>query len=213
MGKLRNGILDGFTGKVGTVVGSFWKGIATMRAYNATPTQSNTPAQLEQRAKFSLMIKLLAPMIPFLRVGFKSGAIKKSGINAAMQYNLANAITGTYPAFDVDFSKLLVCKGKLVGAANAEVTSSTAGEIEYTWEDNSDGAIVAATDKALLLLYNPTKNRVTTVVGGNARTSGSQSVPCPANWTGDEVQCFIAFGSENLAVISNSEFAGGIIVS
>ena len=38
MGKVRMGILDGFKGKVGTVVGSFWKGKKVMRAYNEFPS-------------------------------------------------------------------------------------------------------------------------------------------------------------------------------
>ena len=56
MGTLVNGILGGFSGKVGTVVGSFWKGIASMRAYTPNVSSPNTPKQLEQRAKFGAML-------------------------------------------------------------------------------------------------------------------------------------------------------------
>ena len=52
MGKVRMGILDGFYGKVGTVVGSFWKGKPVMRAYvrpKGTHTSSEAQALVQTR--------------------------------------------------------------------------------------------------------------------------------------------------------------------
>jgi len=213
MSTIKQGILGGFSGKTGTVIGSSWKGIAVMRGIAPSVAQPNTEAQLAQRARFSVVGKFLRPLIPFLRIGFRSQAVKMSGFNAAMSYNLANALTGTYPAYDIDFSKALVSQGTLPGALNPEVTSSTAGEIEYSWEDNSDDTNASENDKVLLVVYNPVKKKAVTVVGGNTRIGGSQSVTLPSSFTGDEVQCYISFGTPTQSVVSNSEFAGGIIVS
>ena len=44
MAKLAMGVLAGFSGKVGTVVGTIWKGTAPIRAYVANVT--NQPAIL-----------------------------------------------------------------------------------------------------------------------------------------------------------------------
>ena len=213
MGTIKQGILGGFSGKTGTVIGSSWKGIAVMRGIAPSIAQPNTQAQLAQRAKFSLMGKFLRPLIPFLRIGFKSQAVKMSGFNAAMSYNLENALTGTYPDYDVDYTKALVSEGNLPGALNPEVTSTTAGEIRYTWEDNHTDTNADATDKALLVVYNPSRNKAVTVVDGNSRIGGSQSITVPSNFSGEEVQCFISFSNETQAVLSNSEFVDEIIVS
>ena len=213
MSTIKQGILGGFSGKTGTVIGSSWKGISVMRGIAPSIAQPNTQAQLEQRAKFSVMGKFLRPLIPFLRIGFKNQAVKMSGFNAAMSYNLVNALTGTYPAYEVDYSKVLVSQGTLPGALNLEVTSTTAGEIKYTWEDNSDDTNASGTDKALLVVYNPARNKAVTVVDGNTRTGGSQTITLPSKFSGDEVQCFISFSNETQAGLSNSEFVGGIIVS
>jgi len=213
MSTIKQGILGGFSGKTGTVIGSSWKGISVMRGIAPSIAQPNTATQLQQRAKFSVMGKFLRPLIPFLRIGFKTQAVKMSGFNAAMSYNLVNALTGTYPVYEVDYSKVLVSEGNLPGALNPEVTSTTAGEIKYTWEDNSDDTNADASDKALLVVYNPVRNRVVTIVGGNTRTGGSQSITLPSRFSGDEVQCFISFSNETQAVLSNSEYVGGIIVS
>jgi len=212
MGKIKQGILGGFAGKTGTVIGSSWKGISVMRGIAPSIAQPNTPAQLAQRAKFSVMGKFLRPLVPFLRIGFKNQAIKMSGTNASMSYNLQNALTGTYPDYDVDYTKVLVSQGNLPGALNPEVTATVAGEIGYTWENNSDDTNASTDDKALLVVYNPAKKRAVTVIDGNTRIGGSQSITLPATFTGDEVQCFISFSNKTGAVVSNSEFVGGIIV-
>ena len=100
MATFLNGILGGFSGKVGTVIGCNWKGIDYMRSRATSHSNPRTEAQLDQRARFSVMGKFIRPLILFLRIGFKNQAIKMSGFNAAMSYNLANAVTGIYPAYE-----------------------------------------------------------------------------------------------------------------
>ena len=212
MAKLAMGVLGGFTGKVGTVVGSFWKGMATIRAYTPNVSQPNSPAQLEQRAKFSAVGRFLKPLTVFLRTGFKSLAVKMTEFNAAMAYNLDNAVTGIYPVFTVDYPKAMVSRGNLAGALNAVAGSTVQGEIEFTWDNNSgiDGSLPE--DKVMLVVYNPAKNHAITVLGGNTRLSGSQAVPVPASFAGDDVKCYIAFQDAKQTVVSNSAFAGSVVV-
>ena len=95
MGTIRKGILGGFTGKVGTVVGSNWKGIAYMRSLPQKVKNPCTPAQLSQRSKFALALTLLQPMTGLLRTSWKLYARRQTPFNAAMSYTVANAISGT----------------------------------------------------------------------------------------------------------------------
>ena len=184
-----------------------------MRGLAKSVSNPQTEAQMNQRAKFSTVLKFLQPLTPFLRIGFKNQAIGMTAFNAAMSINIQNALTGTYPAYDIDFSKALVSRGILPGALNPEVTSTTAGEVEFAWADNSTDTNAMPGDKVQLVVYNPVKHQVVTEIDGNTRISGSQSVTLPDSFTGDEVQCYISFSNENQSVLSNSTFAGGIIVS
>ena len=52
MGKIKQGILGGFKGKVGTVIGASWNGIAYMRGLVQSVKNPKTAAQLQQRAYF-----------------------------------------------------------------------------------------------------------------------------------------------------------------
>ena len=52
MGKIKQGILGGFKGKVGTVIGSSWNGIAYMRGLPQSQKDPKTAAQMAQRDFF-----------------------------------------------------------------------------------------------------------------------------------------------------------------
>ena len=52
MGKIKQGILGGFKGKVGTVIGSSWNGIAYMRGLPQSTKDRKSAAQLVQRDFF-----------------------------------------------------------------------------------------------------------------------------------------------------------------
>ena len=52
MGKIKQGILGGFKGKVGTVIGASWNGISYMRGIAQSHKNPKTAGQLAQRAFF-----------------------------------------------------------------------------------------------------------------------------------------------------------------
>ncbi len=56
MGRINQGILGGFSGKVGNVVGGNWKGIDYMRVKPASVANPKTVGQVNQRTKWSVYI-------------------------------------------------------------------------------------------------------------------------------------------------------------
>ena len=206
------GILGGFSGKVGTVIGGNWNGIDFMRANPVHIANPRTAAQQDQRARMGAMIRFLSPLKAILRVGFKKQAYRMSAFNAATSYNLAHAITGTYPDYEVDYSKVMVSQGKLPGAMNPQISSTTNGQIKFTWEDNSLDNGARADDWALLLVYNPEKGWTVTSFAECFRASGSHTIILPANFSGDEVIGYISFQNASQTVISDSQFVGEMVV-
>lgn len=206
------GILGGFSGKVGTVIGGNWNGIDFMRGIPAHITNPRTNAQQDQRVRMGVIVQFLSPLKAFLRIGFKKQAVKMSAFNAATSYNLAHAITGIYPEYKIDYSKVLISQGKLPGALNPKVTSPVSGQVEFTWEDNSFNNGAMGNDRVLLVVYNPEKELVVTSFGDSIRADGRHLVMLPSRFEGSEVQCYIAFQNANQTVISESRWAGGIVV-
>jgi hypothetical protein len=212
MGKISQGVLGGFSGKVGNVVGGTWKGIDYMRIKPANVSNPRTAGQVDQRSKFSTTLRFLQSMTDFLRVGFKLYANKMTQFNAAMSYNLNNAITGTYPNFMIDYASALVSRGGLTGAANGAVSSS-GGLVEFTWTDNTGSGNAQATDKALLVVYNPAKDQAIYDNAGAARSVGSQNLAMPNDFIGDDVEAFIGFISEDGKEVANSVYIGSVTVA
>lgn len=49
MGKMKNGILDAFSGTIGRVVGTSWRGVAVMRSKAHSRINANTPGTQNYR--------------------------------------------------------------------------------------------------------------------------------------------------------------------
>ncbi|WP_416865920.1 MAG: DUF6266 family protein [Imperialibacter sp.] len=213
MGKISQGVLGGFSGKVGNVVGGTWKGIDYMRIKPANVTNPRTEGQVDQRSKFSTVLRFLQPMTDFLRVGFKQYANKMTQFNAAMSYNLNNAITGAYPNFMVDYASALVSRGNLTGVANGAASSPSAGNVEVTWTDNSGSGSALATDKALIALLNTTRGEAVFTTAGPARSVGTATIPVPSEYSGEDVEVFLGFVSEDGTKVANSSYLGSVTVA
>jgi hypothetical protein len=212
MGTIKKGILGGFSGKVGTVVGASWKGIAYMRSLPQKVKNPRTELQLMQRAKFALTLNFLKPMNGLLRTGWKLYAHRQSPINAAMSYTIANAITGTYPDYSIDASKVFVSRGSLTPAHNASANAAAGRTVIFAWGDNSGSNVAKQTDKALLAIVNPAKSEAVFDAAGAERSAGTQSVSLPADWLGETVEAYIGFISEDGRDVANSVYLGTITV-
>lgn len=206
MGKISQGVLGGFSGKVGNVVGGTWKGIDYMRIKPANVSNPRTEGQVDQRSKFSTVLRFLQPMTDFLRVGFKLYANKITQFNAAMSYNLNNAITGAYPNFTIDYANALVTRGNLTVAAGGAASSPSAGDIEVTWTNNSGSGSAAATDKALIVLINTTRQEAVFTTAGADRSARTETISVPSEYTGEDVEAFLGFISEDGSNVSNSVY-------
>lgn len=208
MGKISQGILGGLSGKVGNVIGGSWKGIDYIRIKPSSVANPRTEGQVNQRNKFTVTLEYLQPNKAFLKVGYKSFATKKTEFNAAMSYVLNNAVGGIAPNFTIDYSLALLSRGGLSGVLNGTTDLTNAGQVSFGWGDNSAEGNANATDKAMVLVYNPSKKESISILDGADRTVGSQVVTIPGTYAGDTVELFMAFVSADGKQVSNSVYLG-----
>ncbi len=213
MGKINKGILGGFSGKVGNVVGANWKGIDYMRIKAANVANPRTEAQVNQRTKFILVLRFLSPLKDFLKEGFKQYAIKMTEFNNAMSYNLKNAVNGNYPDYSLDYSNLLVSRGDLTGAMNGSATSDTPEVVTFSWDDNTGNGSARSTDQSMLLLYNEDKGEALYITEGPVRDMGTATMQVPANYSGDTLQAFLSFITEDRKEVADSKYLGTVVVA
>jgi hypothetical protein len=220
MARFKRGILGGYSGKVGTVAGGNWKGINYMRALPEHYTDPKTHKQVNQRSKFMYTLNFHQPFTEVLRIGFKAYAIKMSGFNAALSYNLKNAVMGEYPDFSIDLNKFLVSRGALTGAYEATCTATEEGKLNLNWENNTGAGNASGDDSALVVVYNPSKNTVSYFMDLAVRNDSGCVVSLPDTYSGDVVHCFLAFTNltdlvtmASKKAISDSVYAGEVTMA
>jgi hypothetical protein len=207
MGTIKKGVLSGFSGKVGSVVGASWKGIDYIRSLPASVRNPRTEGQVSQRTKFIVALEFLRPIIAYLNVGFKPYASKQSPYNAAMSYNVSNAVTGTFPDFVMDYPNVLVSRGSLLGAEDASATAA-AGSIAFAWSNNSGVNNAKETDLAMPLAFNISKGQAVFKTNGAERSAEADVLTIPANWSGDDVQLYLGFVSMDGLLVASSVYLG-----
>lgn len=123
MGTIRKGILGGFKGKVGTVVGSSWKGIAYMRGQAQHIKNPRTAGQVYQREALKVLALALKPISSTLNLTFKESANKMSGYNKAVSVNYKEALVNQDGQPIVDLSKLILSQGSLPKGEDFAITN------------------------------------------------------------------------------------------
>jgi len=215
MGKLNMGILGGFSGTVGTVVGSTnKKGDDIIRVKTKRTRTSNTEGQVNQRTKFGLVTGFMQELNFLLKIGFRDAAADEmTPFNYACQYALKNAITGEAPDFKLDYSKVLISQGFLSRetTAGAELVD---GKVNFHWENNSGTGKSTPEDKGVLLVYNVDQSEVSYSMGAVTRGMKSGVLPVPYSEVGDMLLFFMFFQSAaDATIVSTSQFMGSETIS
>lgn len=90
MATIKQGILGAFSGKVGSVVGSSWKGIAIMKALPASVANPKTAKQVIQRGKMASSVKFAKAILPEVIKPLNDRFVSRmSGYNYFIQQNIS----------------------------------------------------------------------------------------------------------------------------
>ena len=207
-----DGIMGVFKGQVGTVVGAGWRGKHIIKKRpTINKNRKPTDAQLVQQAKFALANKFFKRFTRLLRVSFE-GEIGNTQRGAAFRTMLKEAITGTYPNFSVDYSKVQVAKGGLEPAQSPAVVSNAPGKLSFNWTDNSLLMHADPHDVAILVAYCEEMNALIFSLNGSKRLEEVSELDVPY-FTGKEVQTWIAFRSLDAKKAADSIYTGAVMVS
>jgi hypothetical protein len=209
MGTIRKGILGGFSGKVGPVIGSSWRGKDVMRSLPKKSSREASEKQLAQRARFSLTARFLRPMGTLLSKYFGQLEQENPRYALAMSYHMKYAVAGAYPDFHLDFAKVIITKGELPGLQGCTITAQAGTVLDWEWTDNSGQSQAKDTDALLAVAYNAEKQQFHFVQTAK-RGSASFNMPLPEHWAGDTVHCWGSFLSADGSLFANSSYISGV---
>lgn len=151
MARLDQGLLGGYSGKLGTTVGATWKGINVVRTYQPNVANPNTQLQRDHRNKFREIAQLgsffLASMVkPF----WDKGAKKMSGYNAFVSINTR----AMRDELQFDPMKFIIGNGQMGHPDGDAALSEGAGAIVIGWDKDEQVLYGQPTDKLYAIAFN-----------------------------------------------------------
>ena len=200
-----------YTGKVGNTIGYVVDGRQLMSGLHDPSSKPPTADQVNHRLKFGMITGFLADMADMVDVGFQKHSAFTSAMNAAVSYNVKNAVTGVGPNYEIDFSKVLLASGKTNEPEGLVVVAEAARKLKFTWEDYGDFRNTRGSDKLMLLVYCPVTDKYFIVPPLVLRSALTYTLTLPAHFTDQVVHCYLMFISEK-GVSSNSVYKGPITV-
>ena len=208
MGTIKRGILGGFKNKVGSVIGSSWKGIDTMRSMPLSVANPNTAKQKAVRGMFKTLVDVTSSVnSTLIRPYWSRFAKRMTGSNAFIKEN--------YKLFanpELLYSEnAILSKGKLDMVASVDVTDTVYPaplEVSFdstvgTYGDYSD--IVEAWG---VLSNNASKNRTLEIKLMGETTRGTEGFDIPRTmWEEtDEFALYITVRRADGTMVSDSLF-------
>lgn len=212
MATINRGILDGFFGKVGTVVGSFWKGIPVMRAYVRRIHDRKNSAQQLVRARFTTLTELSSAFLSASRIGFRYEAscnrVTESNIFMAKNWEAVHAASPD--SVSIDFADIVVAKGQLPAVQFGAPQFDNPQQVAMTFDGNEDLPKADDNDDVYVFVYCP-DSKGGILASPVKRSVGHVTITVPSYWNGMKVHLWgftVGAGLDNTGVISDSAYLG-----
>lgn len=213
MATFEKGILGGFSGKVGNVVGARWRGKNVMRSLPQRGKYVPTEEQLIQREKFAAVIKFLTPLKPIVGKYFGQKQGDKSIYNLATSYHLKEALVESGGVYSIFYPKVLISKGDLRALVNPVLSAAAGQVLELDWTDNSGQGFANEDDQLMVVVYSPDADVYQLFIAVATRDLGTASLQLPAYMGGLEVQVWASFETANGKSAATSIYLGVVTVT
>lgn len=188
------------SGRHGSAVAAQTKdGKCILKVYKA-PSNPNTEKQVAQRAKFGFVNKEMNAFRNLFKITFGGNQGVSRGVSLAF-----NAITGEYPDYAIDYSKLIISEGNVDTSGFLKATKTVGTTIKIEWDaiigfqgDDNDGVnLVFLNAETKVGLFK--QNHV-------LRSEGNTEISLPDIWAGQKVHCWIFFNTPVGYNNSNSQY-------
>lgn len=207
MAKIDMGILGGFSGRVGPVVGYRRHGKWFVRAYQPKINDRKSASQLAQRTRFLTMIRFASPATPALRVGLRQAA-EQQGLTEGNIFLKINKEcfpretrnTRETRNSSIDYPRLRFSLGSLAAPSALQYTVDQRNTISVSW--SREGGRLA--DRIHLYIYCP--DAATGLCATGERGRRGLQLLLPQEFAGQELHVW-AFSENAHGEVSRTAYA------
>jgi len=211
MGVIKRGLLGGFSGRVGNIVGSSWKGIAVIKSLPLSVANPKTAAQVAHRQDFADTVAFakntLAVVIKPLWDRFAS---QQSGFNAFVQSNinkLSDVVNEKYADFKTSIGKMSTTSISIV-----PVNPGDSG-VNLEWNPAATGQLQQSSDIAVIAYMKNDEVSVIETDSSAIRSDGNASLMGSISFAaGDVAHVFLAFKREDGTIVNTSSHSSFTVV-
>ncbi|SEW38961.1 hypothetical protein SAMN05428988_4958 [Chitinophaga sp. YR573] len=209
MARLKNGIFWGIQGVVGNLEGYILNGKYIVRSRRRKSTKPPSEKQLACRKRLAVVNKFLSGFIPYVQVGFAYTGAEKgyTGYHAATGYQIKQALTGQYPDYIIDYTKVRLTEGPM---SNENINAAVVRQNNYlvfSW--TADLSYKHSSDRVMLLAYAPALNEAVYTLCGAKRMDGRDVLLLPdSSWKEKVIEIYLSFVTEDRKQCTNSLYLG-----
>jgi hypothetical protein len=207
------GILGAFTGKVGPVVGSQWRGKNVLRSLPRKSNRIATDTQLLQRKKFGTVTAFLSQIQPVITRYYGVENSFKTRRNQAMSYHMKEAVTFVDPDFEMLYHKVQVSKGDLISVENPTATAIANTGLSFAWGNNAGQGQALENDTLVLVVYEPTLGEAFFQLNLALRSDETVEIPLPSYLSGLSVHVWLAVASADEKRYATSKYLGTAVLT
>lgn len=210
MGVIKQGILGGFSNKVGAVVGSSWKGIAVMKSKPISVANPRTTGQVNQRNKMKGLTQFLSPILAdWIKPLVDRFAVRQSGFNLLTSLNIPFTNNDGTP----NFNSLILSKGKLSTPIIGSISAvSSTNYITVAWSTDLNNQFDSESDIIYIGVYNATKSEWNTVISYALRINASVGFGLPKTIdVSDVLYVYCAFKRADGTYVSDNSVSTVIV--
>ena len=206
MGKIKQGILGGFRGTVGTVIGSSWNGIAYMKGKPQSVRNPRTDAQVQQRNFFKEVQELVGQISDEQLVSLFPSATRGLTRRNMLTRQIAACAAFVDDVKTVDLSLLEgIGNGERIDSPMLESLVSEIDGSLAIYAEETAAEIIGKPSEAnfIAVAYNLTQKKV--AVFNTEVTDPSMGVTVPVgNWAeeGDFVRFYLTYSTKGENVSS-----------
>ncbi|SRR5258705_2978343 len=171
MGRLLGGVNGPIHGKVGNMIGSSRNGIPYIKGPYKNRTATVSEKELLNRKKFAAAQAWLAPILGFVREGFRGHTQRSQGFVAAKSWLLKNGITSQGEDLHIDPALVKVSSGDLQNPEDIAVELMETGNLKFTWNPGNDESLNS--DQVMMLAYDVERGYAKLNTTGQLRKTGT----------------------------------------
>ena len=207
MAKFKSSTFGEISGKHGDVVAVTMKdGTCYFRAY-IIPPNPNTAKQQSQRGIFGFVVKELNCMRKLFSVTFGG----QYGINRAVSLAMKTCVSGEFPDFKIDYSKLQLSKGSIQVPANLTISGLKQNSFMLEWS-YADLLNEVQDDNLSMVFLNATKKEMIFNQNIALRSTKVVEFTLPEYWSESEIHAWLYFRSSSNNSFSDSKYLGVITI-